>query len=159
MDIVKNASVSRQIAADPLTVWAAVADITRMGEWSPECHTCEWQEGHSEAIVGARFDGHNRAANGLEWSTHAEISAAEPGVSFHFKALFGETDFHFANWHYDFEPTDGGTRVTQSWEDMRPDEFLNHDTDPDGVSDRAAHNVANMEATLARLAAVVEAEV
>jgi hypothetical protein len=31
--------VRRTIAADPTAVWSAVTDITRMGEWSPECHT------------------------------------------------------------------------------------------------------------------------
>lgn len=157
MSYVKTASVTRDIAADPLTVWSAIADITRMGEWSTECHTCEWREGHSEPIVGARFDGHNRnPENGKEWSTHAEISAAEPGVSFHFKALFGDGDFHFANWHYDFEATDGGTRVTESWEDLRPDEIIDGSKGISGVEDRATHNSALMSTTLERLAAALE---
>ena len=29
--------VSAFVAADTMTVWGLVSDITRMGEWSPEC--------------------------------------------------------------------------------------------------------------------------
>jgi len=155
MAYIKTASVTRDIAADPMTVWSAVADITRMGEWSPEVESCVWQDGSSEPVAGARFDGHNRNGD-RTWSTHAEVSAAEPGVSFHFKALFGEHDYHFANWHYDFESIEGGTRVTESWEDLRPDDIIAASSGMSGVEDRAPHNTAGMEETLARIAAAVE---
>jgi len=35
-------SASTGIAAPPEVVWELVSDITRMGEWSPECRQCEW---------------------------------------------------------------------------------------------------------------------
>src|SRR3546814_8030237 len=37
--------ITRDIAASPEAVYAAISDVTRMGEWSTECHTCAWQEG------------------------------------------------------------------------------------------------------------------
>ena len=49
-----------EIEAAPLTVYELVSDITRMGEWSPECYRCEWLDGATTAAPGARFRGHNR---------------------------------------------------------------------------------------------------
>ena len=30
--------VAAFVAADPMTVWEMISDITRMGDWSPECY-------------------------------------------------------------------------------------------------------------------------
>lgn len=49
-----------EIDASPQRVYELVSDITRMGEWSPECYRCEWLDGATTATVGARFRGHNR---------------------------------------------------------------------------------------------------
>ena len=63
---------------DDEAVYAAIADVTRMGEWSEECHSCEWDEGHDAPVVGATFAGHNR--NGEhEWTSQCRIIEAEPG--------------------------------------------------------------------------------
>ena len=55
-----HVEVSRRIAASPEAVWNAITDVTRMGEWSPECHTCEWKDDADGPAVGAWFVGHNR---------------------------------------------------------------------------------------------------
>jgi DNA repair protein RadC len=56
-----------------------------MGEWSSECHTCEWHDGVDGPVVGATFDGHNR--NGEhEWTTQGTVTVAEPGREFVFEA-------------------------------------------------------------------------
>jgi hypothetical protein len=39
-----------------------------MGEWSEECHACEWHEGFDSPVIGATFDGHNRHGD-HEWTT------------------------------------------------------------------------------------------
>jgi uncharacterized protein YndB with AHSA1/START domain len=52
--------VSRDIAASPSVVFAALTDITRMGEWSPETYLAEWNEGCMQAAVVATYTGHNR---------------------------------------------------------------------------------------------------
>ena len=49
-----------EIDAAPLTVYELISDITRMGDWSPECYRCEWLNGATAAEEGARFRGHNR---------------------------------------------------------------------------------------------------
>ena len=45
-------------------VFAAVTDVTRMGEWSPECVGCRWIDGAGGPAVGARFEGDNVARVG-----------------------------------------------------------------------------------------------
>ena len=52
--------VSRDIAATPDVVYTAISDVTRMGEWSEECYSCRWHDGHDGPAVGAIFDGDNR---------------------------------------------------------------------------------------------------
>ncbi len=63
-------TVSVFVAAPPETVYDLVADLTRMGEWSPETTEVRWLDGATQAKVGARFRGTNR--NGFRrWSTSA----------------------------------------------------------------------------------------
>ena len=146
--------VSRTIAASPEAVYAAIADVTRMGEWSPECVSCEWIDGASGPEVGARFEGTNQN-NGKEWVTQSVVTAAEPGARFAFDCSV--RDFHFATWAYEFEATaDGGCTVTEIWDDYRPEEIRNKPSATSGVTDRAAFNRESMATTLERVAAAVE---
>jgi uncharacterized protein YndB with AHSA1/START domain len=149
----KHVEVSRTINASPMAVWDAITDVTRMGEWSPECHTCEWQGDATGPAVGALFIGHNRNGE-YEWTTEAEVTACEPGERFAFDGVFG--DLRFSHWAYVIEATDDGCRVTEVWDDGRPDEIVEATSKISGVTNRADHNRTTMEATLARLAAAVE---
>lgn len=146
-------SVSRDIAAAPETIYDLVADVTRMGEWSPENHTCTWKEGHDSPEVGAEWDGGNRNGE-FEWQTEGRVTAADRGTLFAFDAKVG--DFVFAKWAYEFEPIDGGTRVTEHTLDLRPDSLLERSVAISGIEDRDARNRETMEATLAALAAAAE---
>ena len=152
--MVDHVEVSREIKASPEEVWAAVSDVTRMGEWSPECHTCSWNEGFDGPTVGAMFTGHNKNGD-FEWSTECEVTASVPGEVFAFDGVFG--DLRFAKWAYRITPTDGGALVTETWDEGRPPEVIEFTTGISGVADRASHNQQGMEATLARLAAALEA--
>ena len=69
------------IEALPERVYEMVADLPRMGEWSPECQRVEWLEGSNGPSVGARFIGHNRGGPGglLKWSRRGRVLTAEPG--------------------------------------------------------------------------------
>ena len=149
----KHVEVSRTIKASPMAVWDAITDVTRMGEWSPECHTCEWQGDATGPAVGARFLGHNRNGE-YEWTTEAEITECVPGERFAFDGVFG--DLRFSHWAYVIEPADGGARVTEVWDDGRPEEIIEATSKISGVTNRGEHNRTTMEATLARLAAAVE---
>jgi uncharacterized protein YndB with AHSA1/START domain len=145
--------VSRDIAASPEAAYAAIADVTRMGEWSEECHRCEWHEGIDGPVVGATFDGYNRHGE-HEWTTQAKVVEAEPGRAFTFEC--SSRGFHFATWGYRIEPTATGCRVTEWSEDLRPTSALERSKKISGVEDRAARNRQTMGGTLDRLAAALE---
>ena len=49
-----------------------------MGDWSPECYRCEWLNGATTAVAGARFRGHNRLGK-VRWHTDAIVTVADPG--------------------------------------------------------------------------------
>src|SRR5581483_11251812 len=110
--------ISRTIAATPEAVYAAISDVTRMGEWSEECYACEWRDGSAGPVVGATFDGHNRHGTN-EWTTQATVIEADPGRAFAFECRM--MDFHYSTWGYRIEPTDGGCRVTEWNTDLRPE--------------------------------------
>ncbi len=145
--------VSRDIAASPAVVFAALTDVTRMGEWSPETHAAEWAEGSTGAEVGAVFTGHNRNGDN-EWTTEAVVVECVENERFVFDCRVG--DFVFASWGYGIEATDQGCRVTEYWQDHRPDSVKAMSVEISGVEDRVAHNEAGMAETLARLATAVE---
>jgi uncharacterized protein YndB with AHSA1/START domain len=145
--------VSRKIAAPPDVVWAAVSDVTRMGEWSPECHSCEWQDGATGPAVGAVFAGHNRNGD-HEWTTESRVVECVPGERFVFEPFFG--DLVFARWGYLIEADGDGSLVTETWDDLRPESIIEISQSISGVEDRAGHNQDTMAATLEGLARAVE---
>jgi hypothetical protein len=105
------------IHATPDRVYALVADVTRMGEWSPECYACEWLDGADHAAAGARFLGHNRLRF-YTWTTTAVVEQAVPGEVFSFIA--GDDTEGKTRWTYRFERSGSGTAVTESWETLVP---------------------------------------
>ena len=145
--------ISRHIAASPEAVYAAISDVTRMGEWSEECHRCEWRDGADAPAVGASFDGHNRHGEN-RWTTQGTVIDAQPGRSFAFECSMH--DFHYATWGYLIEPADAGSLVTEWTEDLRPESALEFSKQTSGVDDRDARNRQTISGTLDRLAAALE---
>ena len=149
----KRLEISRDIAAGPEPVYAAISDVTRMGEWSEECYACEWHEGFDSPKVGATFDGHNR--NGEhEWTTQGKIIEADPGRAFAFECSMYQ--FHYSTWGYQIEPTESGCRVTEWSEDLRPESTLEFSKQVSGIDDRDERNRQTMSRTLERLAAAFQ---
>ena len=141
----------------PDLLWSLVSDVTRTPELSPEIRSCRWLDGADGPAVGARFEATNRV-NGKSWTNTPVVTAAEPGRVF----AFARTE-RFAGtivWRYDFEPADGGTRVTESYEVTRPIsrlgwlviERLFH------CRDRRGDLARGMEHTLRRLGELAAAE-
>lgn len=106
-------SVSVLVARPPLDVWSAVADITRMGEWSPECSAARWTGGADGPALGATLEGDNEARVAgrtvKRWTTGAQVTACEPGAVFEFVAE------GYTTWRYEFAAEGEGTRVTESF--------------------------------------------
>jgi uncharacterized protein YndB with AHSA1/START domain len=144
---------SRDIAAPAELVYAAISDVTRMGEWSEECYACEWHEGSEGPVVGASFDGHNRHGD-HEWTTQGKVIEADAPRAFAFECSM--YDFHYSTWGYRIEPTASGCRVTEWNEDLRPESAMEMSKEISGVDDRTERNRQTMSSTLDRLATALE---
>jgi hypothetical protein len=108
-------SVSVDVAAPADLIYDLIADLTRMGEWSPECVRVEWTNGATGPAAGATFRGHNRTGPGkrIKWSRAGRVLTAERAAEFAFATEEGGVEG--TTWRYSFEPTAGGTRVTESY--------------------------------------------
>ena len=146
--------VSRRISASPETVYGLVADVTRMGDWSPETTSCRWSRKGGGLEVGARFRGTNRN-RWHRWVTLCRVTAAEPDREFAFDS---KLVFPIANWAYRIESIESGCLVTETWTDRRNAVFRRLGWMADGVRDRAVHNEEGMKRTLERLAIAAESE-
>lgn len=147
----RTAVVTESIAAPPEAVWQAVADVTRIGEWSPECTGCHWVGPVQEPRPGAQFVGSNRKG-AVHWNTRCTVTHSQPGKVFAWRVRFG---ISVAEWSYRLVAVGDGTRVEQSWRDLRtgfPWRYVARIGDrllSNGA--RAEHNEANMRATLSAL--------
>ncbi len=103
------------IEAPAERIYALVADLPRMGEWSPECRQVEWLDGSTGPTAGARFIGHNKGGPGglMKWSRRGRVLTADPGREFAFVTEEGGRES--TEWRYRLEPLGGGTRVTESY--------------------------------------------
>lgn len=147
-------AVSTRIEAPASKVYDMVADLTRMGEWSPETRKVTWLDGATGPAAGARFKGTNR--NGpSRWSTTCTIVAADPARELAWDVAY--LGMPVARWTYRFEPdgTDACT-VTEAWTDKRglTMRLLAVGT---FALNRAERNREGMEETLRRLKAAAEA--
>lgn len=144
------------IDAPAETVWAAISDVRRMGEWSPETTSCAWRGDATSPALGARFRGRNRHG-WVRWFTDCVVVACESGREFAFDVHFGP--IADARWSYRLEPDDDGTGCTviEECHDRRPPFLAKLSGVVMGIPDRAEHNRAGMQATLARLKERLEA--
>jgi Polyketide cyclase / dehydrase and lipid transport len=147
-------STSVEIDRNPAVVFSAVADVTRMGEWSPECIAARWVGDATGPAVGAKFEGDNRFTMvGLtlkKWTTTSEVTACVPGEVFEFVAE------GYTTWRYRLEPSGAGTKLTESYEyttSRGAQRFLY-----DVVMRRPAEMVKGMQHTLERIKQSLESQ-
>ncbi len=97
-------------------IYDLVADLPRMGEWSPECQSVDWSEGATGPAEGATFVGHNKGgpAGLMKWSRRGRVLVADRGREFAFVTEEGGRES--TEWRYRFETVDGGSRVTESYD-------------------------------------------
>jgi len=149
-------AVSIEIAAPPEQVYALVADITRMGEWSPECFHCEWTKGATGPAVGARFKAKNKGGRGPGWFNTPAVTAADAGHLFAFNRSGPGVGSY--TWSYAMEPTATGTKLTESFDAEKPlGPIMTWITQKwTGSSDRDADLHEGMTTTLARIKVAAE---
>jgi hypothetical protein len=150
-------SVERYIEARPEALFDIIADVTRTPELTPDIVRCEWLDGASSAVVGARFKATNKQGRGPKWSNKPVLTAVEPG-----RAIAWARTEPFAGtveWRYTFSPEGTGTRVVESYEVTKALTIVGWfiiDT-LYGMKDRRSELRASMLATLDRLAVMTEA--
>lgn len=115
MPTAKRGSHDVEISAPPERVYALISDVTRIGEWSPECYRAKWLAGATAAVVGARFRGYNRRGP-VRWETTAVVTVAQPGAEFAFTVIHDRTGREETRWRYQLQPTSVGTLLTESFE-------------------------------------------
>ena len=145
------------VERSPGEVYDMVSDITRMGEWSPVCRGCSWDEGVAGPAVGVGFSGKNES-DGEAWETHCQVVAADPGKEFTF--VVGES---WVRWSYTFDEAGGGTRLTESWEFLPDGLSLFEKAFKESAAERIAGRVqaarSGIPATLAAIKKAAEAGV
>ena len=147
--------VSLHINASPEQLYDLIADITRMRELSPEIVRCEWLDGATTALPGARFKATNKVR--MTWSNKPVITVAERGREIAWSRT--ELGAGTVEWRYRFEPEGSGTRVVESYAVTRP---LNRFgwfiiERIAGRKDRHSDLRAGMQQTLERLRSLAEA--
>jgi hypothetical protein len=147
-------SASSVFQRSPEDVYDMVSDVTRMGEWSPVCKACWWEEADGPS-VGAIFTGRNETPE-RTWEMKNKVTAADRG-----KAFSWEVEGTHARWGYVFAPVDGGTEVTERW-DLPADgiAFFEERFGDDAraqIATREQTAVSGMQETLAAIKKAAEA--
>ncbi|EME15630.1 SRPBCC family protein [Rhodococcus triatomae] len=98
-----------EVEAPPSRVWDLVTDIAGYHRFSPENTGGHWTGGEP-VTVGATFTGGNRHGM-IRWTTHCTVVDVLPGQRFSF-----QSDEPKARWTYEVQPTETGTRITETRE-------------------------------------------
>jgi Polyketide cyclase / dehydrase and lipid transport len=106
------------VRADIRDVWRVVSDVTRIGEWSPECRSARWLGGACVVAPGVRFRGRNRAG-WLRWSRTAEMVAVEESRELVWRTVPTWRYPDSTQWRIKLAPTAQGTAITESFTVLR----------------------------------------
>jgi uncharacterized protein YndB with AHSA1/START domain len=148
-----TAAAEEVVAARPELVWDLVADVTRVGGWSPEC------------IRAAGVTGHNRFPDGFEYEVTCVVTEADRPRAFAWVVLddSGDPARPSSSWRYRIDPLPGGgSRVRQRFTHGPGASYLRAAAAQ--TPDRAAEIIAarldglraNMSATLRAMKAAAE---
>lgn len=150
---------SIHVDATSQQVWDVVSDVTRTGQWSPECFRVDWLDGRDRArgpAVGARFRGCNRLRWVGVWCSRCTVTVCEPGRELTW--VVGD-DPVSPNSRWTFSLTDaknGGCTLTQRWVMLREPLVVQAYF---ALVRRADAMKAGSTTSLARIKALVEAGV
>ncbi|SDH11987.1 SRPBCC family protein [Klenkia brasiliensis] len=141
------------VAASPEEVYDLVSDVTRTGEWSPQCRACWWEPGATGA-VGDHFGGRQETPE-RTWETRSRVEEAQRPQAFAWSV-----NERKVLWRYDLEPVEGGTRLTESWEFLDAgQQFMAEKYGPDAqreIDTRQQAARSGIPATLAAIKQIAE---
>ena len=98
------------VIAPPEVVYDLVADVTRMGEWSPVCTGAVWDDDQQLWFTGSN------STPQMTWETRCRVDSAERGRSFTFVNCGADGSTELVRWTYRFEPQAEGTSLSESWQ-------------------------------------------
>jgi hypothetical protein len=155
-----NRSGSITVNRPPADVYAIVSDVTRMGELSPVCQSCAWDDADQAGQEGAWFTGHN-AIGDYTWDTSCRVAVAAPAREFTF-VNYGPADrkVELVRWGYTFEADGDGTKVIETWQLLPAYPDFVREGDPkrdvkariDGMAQMAQDGITDTLANLKRVA-------
>lgn len=115
-------SESIEVDVDPQAVYAAVSDLGRSGDWSPECRGGTWTG--TPGAVGSVFHGENYRAEDVvgwaplirgTWFTEAEVVEADPPRVFRWAMRTHTGQAQSSIWGFLVEPTTTGSLLTHDF--------------------------------------------
>ena len=115
----KQSRVEVVVDATVRQVWEVISDVTRIGEWSHECHAARWLDDADGPSPGVRFRGRNRAG-WARWGRTCEIVTVDPPSQFVWRTVPTRLFPDSTQWRVRLEPTsDGQTLIRQSFTVLR----------------------------------------
>ena len=113
-----EASASVEVACTPPAAWQLVADIGRIGEFSPECVDARWIGGATGPAEGARFEGTNRVVNETNdceyiWIRLCTVTRAQSPERFSYTVGDRYDGTPAAVWDVQIAATATGCRIVQ----------------------------------------------
>ncbi|MGA8116300.1 MAG: SRPBCC family protein [Actinocatenispora sp.] len=119
-DLVTGATTEVQLTVDlpPDKVWELVGDVTRIGEWSPECVGARWlTRSEGGPSTGDRYEARNEYPGGFESTVECVVVEADRPHTFAWVVLDDERDVDRPGsiWRYSLRPAGGGTAVTHTF--------------------------------------------
>ena len=100
-------------------VWEVVSDVTRVGEWSHECHGARWLDDAAGPAPGVRFRGHNQAG-WVHWGRTCQIVDVDAPRRLVWQTVSTPLFPDITRWRIQLEETsDGRTLITQSFTVLR----------------------------------------
>lgn len=137
-------SVSRVIEASPEAIFDVIADPARHGEMDGSGMVQNVRGGSQRLQLGSKF-GMDMKFGPIPYRISNEV------VEFEENCLIAWAHFGGHRWRYELEPVEGGTKVTESFDystarSPKAIELMGY----------PKKHVGNIEATLERLAALVE---
>lgn len=151
-------SESILVPATPAQTWRLISDVTRTGEWSPQCYRCAWDT--DERGVGATFTGYNRTPT-RDWHTTSTVITADEDREFAWSVGPGK-----AIWGFRLAPAqDGQTELTELTEYTVVGEsvetFFREKYGDDAeaqLADRQRHAADGIPATLSAIRSILAAQ-
>lgn len=131
-------------------VWGLVSDLSRMPQWSPQCR---FMKAFGPLRQGTKTINFNRRGR-MFWPTTSVVTEVIPEKKIAFRVHLNNTV-----WSYELEPTDTGTRVTESRHAENGVKAVSNMTVNallGGVPSFEGELVEGMNASLARIKAAAE---